>query len=112
MAEVSPLVVLGGLRVDTKFLERVVSTVESHLELKPSTVEFEMAYQAKIATERIRFVIRLTDQPRFEAEHLREASLQLLDALDRLESLDKRFQERSRLGELGRASDRAVARAS
>ncbi len=97
--------------MDTKFLQRVLSTVEAHLESRPSPVEFEMAYQAKIASERIRFVIRLTDQPRFEAEHLREASLQLLDALDRLDSLDRRFQERSRLEEVGRASDRAVARA-
>ncbi len=97
--------------MDTKFLQRVLSTVEAHLESTPSPVEFEMAYQAKIASERIRFVIKLTDQPRFEAEHLREASLQLIDALDRLDSLDRRFQERSRLEEVGRASDRAAATA-
>jgi hypothetical protein len=31
----------------TEFWQRVVSTVESHLELRPSLVEFEVAYQAR-----------------------------------------------------------------
>lgn len=61
-----------------------------------SPMEFEMAYQARVAIDRIRFAIRHT--PEFGCCHSgswREVGLQLLDALERLESVDRRFQNRA-----------------
>ena len=59
-------------------------------------MEFEMAYQARIAIERIRFAIKQTEQAGGRVDQIRAAGMQLLDALDRLESVERRFQQRSR----------------
>ena len=64
----------------------------------PSPIEFEMAYQARVAIDRIRFAIKHTDQSGLHSDEMREVGLQLLDALERLETIDRRFQERSRNG--------------
>jgi hypothetical protein len=62
-------------------------------------MEFEMAYQVRVAIDRIRFVIKHTEQFGLRsADQTHEAGLQLLDALERLETLDRRFQLRSRAG--------------
>lgn len=63
---------------------------------RPSPIEFEMAYQARIAIDRIRFAIKHTEQSGLHSDEMREAGLQLLDALERLETVDRRFQDRSR----------------
>lgn len=81
--------------MDAKFLERVVSTIESHLELRPSSIEFEMAYQARVAIDRIRFAIKETEQFA-SSPQVCESRFQLLDALDRLESIERKFQKRSK----------------
>lgn len=60
---------------------------------RPSAVEFEMAYQARVATDRIRFAIKHIEQFGGSADQLREVGLQLLDALQRLDGVDRRFQE-------------------
>lgn len=83
--------------MDAKFLQRVLSTVEAHLESRPSPSEFELAYQARSACDRIRFAIKNTEQCAAHSPQLREASLQLLDALGRLESAERHFQERFHL---------------
>jgi hypothetical protein len=62
----------------------------------PSPIEFEMAYQVRVAIDRIRFAIKATDQLAHHPHHLQEAGLQLLDALDRLESAERGFQRRFR----------------
>jgi hypothetical protein len=59
-------------------------------------MEFEMAYQIRVAIERIRFAIKATDQFAHHPGQPQEAGLQLLDALDRLESAEHRFQRRFR----------------
>jgi hypothetical protein len=59
-------------------------------------MKFEMAYQARVAVEKIRFAIRQTEQIAGHTDRAHEVGLQLLDALDRLESIDRRFQVRSR----------------
>jgi hypothetical protein len=82
--------------MDAKFLQRVISTVESHLESRPSSVDFEMAYQTRVAIDRIRFAIKNIEQLSLHSDQLREANLQLLDALDRLESADRHLQDRFR----------------
>jgi hypothetical protein len=65
----------------------------------PSSVEFELAYHARVVMDRIRFAIRITDQSRPEADELREVGIQLMDALDRLEKIDRRFRTRLKPGE-------------
>lgn len=59
---------------------------------RPSPIEFEMAYQARVAIDRIRFAIKHTEQFARQSDRSREVGLQLLDALDRLEALDRHFQ--------------------
>jgi hypothetical protein len=59
-------------------------------------MEFEMAYQARIAIERIKSAIKQTELAAGRAEQVREAGMHLLEALDRLESVERRFQQRSR----------------
>jgi hypothetical protein len=80
----------------SELAKEVFSIVEAKLFDRPSPTEFEMAYQARIAIERIRFAIRASETARAGSVQSQEAGLQLLDALDRLESMDRRFQERSR----------------
>jgi hypothetical protein len=62
----------------------------------PTAFEFEMAYQVRVAVDRIKFAIRHTEQFAPQTDSIREVGLQLLDALERLESVDRRFQQRSR----------------
>ena len=54
---------------------------------------YELAYQARIAVERIRFAIRQTDPLAANQPVLKEVGMQLLDALDRLETAERHFQE-------------------
>jgi hypothetical protein len=44
-------------------------------------MEFEMAYQARIAIDRIRFAIRHTEQVAPRTDPMRDVDFQLLDAL-------------------------------
>jgi hypothetical protein len=46
--------------------------------------------------DRIRFAIKATELFPHNSQHLKEAGLHLLDALDRLESAERRFQMRFR----------------
>ena len=71
--------------------------LEAEVRLRPSALEFEMAYQARVAIDRIKFAIKHAEQFAEPCIHMREVGLQLLDALERLESLDRRFQIRSRI---------------
>jgi hypothetical protein len=64
---------------------------------RPSATEFEAAYQARIAIDRIKFAIKHTEEFARPCDTMREVGLQLLDALERLEAMDRRFQARSRL---------------
>jgi len=82
-------------------MQQIVETIEAAGTLRPSAMEFEMAYQARVAIDRIKFAIRHTEQFAKPCIHVREAGLQLLDALERLESLDRRFQTRSRVATHG-----------
>lgn len=65
---------------------------------RPSPLHFEIAYQSRVACDRIRFAIKHLEQFARGSEPAREVSLQLLDALNRLEELDLQFQTRSRTG--------------
>lgn len=85
-----------GDHMNPQFLQRVLDTIEREIKSRPSPVEFEMAYQVRVAIDRIRFAIKTTDPSESHLPQLREATLQLLDALDRLESADRDFQKRFR----------------
>jgi hypothetical protein len=63
-----------------------------------------MAYQARVAIDRIRFAIKHTEQFGPRSDQMREAGLQLLDALQRLETVDRCFQVRSRRRESSSAA--------
>jgi hypothetical protein len=92
-------------------LRRAVEPIETEVQSRPSAAEFEMAYQARVAIDRIKFAIRHTEQFGRPCETMREASLQLLDALERLEALDRRFQVRSRMAPSPRNGSAEAARA-
>ncbi len=79
-----------------EFVNEMVSLIEAHTKSRPSPIEFEMAYQVRVAIDRIRFAIKTTEQSAGNPRQLQEAGLQLLDALDRLESADRDFQTRFR----------------
>jgi len=83
--------------MSSEIMHRIVETIEADVRSRPSPLEFEMAYQARVAIDRIKFAIKHTEQFAKPCIHTQEACLQLLDALNRLESLDRRFQIRSRL---------------
>ena len=71
---------------------KILQTLESEGRVRPSGIDFELAYQARVAMDRIRFAIRQTEAFGSHSDQVREAGLQLLDALNRLESVDRRFQ--------------------
>ena len=76
-------------------MQQILGDVEAHVRAVPCAIEFEMAYQIRVAIERIRFAIKHADEFGKPCDQMRDASLQLLDALGRLESVDRRFQSRS-----------------
>jgi hypothetical protein len=82
--------------MSSALLHQVLDMVESEVRSRPSGMEFEMAYQVRTAIDRIRFAIKQTEQACGRTEQIREAGMHLLEALDRLESVERRFQQRSR----------------
>ena len=79
-------------------MHRIVELIESEARAQPSPIEFEMAYQVRVAMDRIRFAIKHIEQFGPHTDQMWEAGIQLLDALQRLEVVDRRFQARSRAG--------------
>jgi hypothetical protein len=77
--------------------DRIRNLIEIRSPRPPSPIEFEMAYQIRIVMDRIKCAIQHAEQFSKPWEQMREASVQLLDALDRLESVDRRFQLRTRI---------------
>ena len=65
---------------------------KSLLRTRQAAATFEFAYQARIAVERIRFAIRQTDQLAANQPVLHAPGMQLLDALDRLETAEAIFK--------------------
>jgi hypothetical protein len=82
--------------MNSETVDQILLMIEDTANSKPSASEFEMAYQSRVAIDRIRFAIRVTEQTADQPEQLREASFQLLDALGRLETAERNFQRRFR----------------
>jgi hypothetical protein len=74
--------------------KQLLRMIEEAANSRPSAMEFEMAYQARIAIDRIRFAITVTEHSCNRSEQTREANFQLLDALDRLEAAERSFQRK------------------
>jgi hypothetical protein len=91
-------------------MRQIMETIEADATSRPSAIEFEMAYQARVAIDRIKCAIRHAEQFAKPCDAMREAGMQLLDALQRLESLDRRFQARSRIAMPHKNGDLAGAR--
>ena len=71
-----------------------IEIIEAQARSSPSPIEFEMAYQARVAIDCIRFAIKHVEQFSQPCDQIREASLQLLEALERLERTDRGFRTR------------------
>jgi hypothetical protein len=84
--------------MSSEAIHQILEQIEADVQSRPSPIEFEMAYQARVAIDRIKFAIKYTEKFAPRTDTIREASLQLLDALERLESVERRFQQRSRSG--------------
>jgi hypothetical protein len=97
--------------MSSAIMHQIVKTIEHVANSMPSAVEFEMAYQARVAIDRIRFAIKHIEQFGPRSDQMRDAGLQLLDALQRLETVDRRFQERSRTDPLSKFACRRVREA-
>lgn len=86
--------------MSSEAMREVLQIIDAKAQSRPTPMEFELAYQARVAMDRIRFAIKHTEQFAPHIDPMREVGLQLLDALQRLETPDRGFQERSRLQRL------------
>jgi hypothetical protein len=82
--------------MSSEMMQEILDMIEAEAHSRPTHFEFELAYQTRVAIDRIRFAISQTELAGGRAEQIREAGMQLLDALGRLESVERRFQQRSR----------------
>ena len=82
--------------MSSEAMHQILEQIEAVVQSRPSPIEFEMAYQARVAIDRIKFAIKHTEQFAPRTDSIREAGLQLLDSLERLEVVDRVFQQRSR----------------
>jgi hypothetical protein len=76
--------------------DEILALIDARSQAEPTAMEFEMAYQARVAMDLIRFAIKHTEQFAPHTDQMREAALQLLDALERLDSAERKFQKRFR----------------
>jgi hypothetical protein len=96
--------------MSSEAMHEFLQTVEAEVQSRPTPTEFEMAYQARIVIDGIRFAIKHTEQFGPRTDQMREAGVQLLDALQRLETVDRRFQERSRSQHGAKKENRVIGR--
>jgi hypothetical protein len=80
--------------ISSEAMDQILQMIEGGVNSSPSAIELEMAYQARVAIGRIRFAIRVTGHSPDQPERLREANLHLLDALSRVETADRGFQQK------------------
>jgi hypothetical protein len=78
-------------------MDKIVEMIDLAAQARPSAIEFEMTYQVRISADRVRFAIKHAEEFSKPCAQMRDAATALLEALDRLESLDRRFQQRSRI---------------
>jgi hypothetical protein len=89
----------------SELVREVLSIIEDEVSRRPSGIEFEFAYQARVAVDCIRFAIKALEGSSKNSDELQQANLQLLDALDRLELAERSFQRRFRARHAGVSTD-------
>jgi hypothetical protein len=82
--------------VRAEIAREVRSLIDSQVASRPAPIEYEMAYQVRVAIDRIRFAIAQIEKIGSCPDISREVSLQLVDALDRLKGADLKFQDNFR----------------
>lgn len=82
--------------MNSKVMNQIKQIIDGKAQARPTPMEFELAYQARVAMDRIRFAIRYTEHFAPRTEQMQETGLQLLDALERPESAERHFQIRLR----------------
>lgn len=82
--------------MNSELLFQIVELIEDEVQSRPSGMEFEMAYQGRVAIDLIKRAVKQSEQAGNQPDQIRETGLLLLDALDRLQSVERRFQLRSR----------------
>jgi hypothetical protein len=81
----------------SELAKEIFALIEGRSPVPPTPIEFELAYQARVATDRMRYAIKCIEQFGPRSDEMREACFQLLDGLDRLESAERNFQKRFRI---------------
>src|SRR5580704_12478367 len=61
----------------SEIMHQIVETIEAEVRSRPSALEFEMAYQARVAIDRIKFAIKHAEQFAKPCIHMREVGLQV-----------------------------------
>jgi hypothetical protein len=79
-----------------EIMRDVLELIESEVQRRHAPIDFELAYQVRVAIDRIKFAIKHTEEFGPRTDQVREVGLQLLDALERLQSADRNFQKRFR----------------
>jgi len=91
--------------VSTSAYQEVLSIIEDEVSRRHSGIEFEFAYQARVAVDCIRFAIKVMENSTKNPDELQQANLQLLDALDRLQLAERSLQRRFRARHAGVNTD-------
>ncbi len=78
-------------------VQEVLAMIETEAASRRSHMDYELAYQARVAMDRIRFAIRHLEQFCPQTDKTREVGLQLLDALQRLRTADRSIQDRAQV---------------
>jgi hypothetical protein len=61
--------------MSSEVINESIQSIEEPANSKPSSIESEMVYQARVAIDRIRFVIKHTEQLGPRSDRMREAGL-------------------------------------
>jgi len=94
--------------MSSKVMDQVRQIIDAKAQEGPTPMEFELGYQAHVAMDRIRFAIKHTEHFAPQTEQMQGSGLQLLDALQRLEVAERRFQQRSQVGSVERLNGQVV----
>ena len=83
--------------MSSRIMHQIVDALTTEARITPSPTEFELAYQVRVAIDRIKIAIRQNETFSAHSDQCGDTNLMLLDALDRLEEADRHFQDRCRV---------------
>ena len=82
--------------MSSEIMQEVLQLIQAEAQSRPAPASYELAYQVRVAVERIRFAIRHIEKFAPHTDPMSQVSLQLLDALERLDTAERRFQQHFR----------------